>query len=148
MSGFARDAHHPSIHNLAFLPFGNVFIEAAGDHLLHAKSKLAFFFIDREHLRFYALSHFENVTRMIDALFCADFAQMNHAFDSLRDLDEGTEGSDSGHRSFDNGAGGELSFHIVPGIAESLLQSKRHPVLCRIYAEHDGFNRFARFQQG
>src|SRR5262249_46558042 len=81
--------------------------------------------------------------RVVDALIGAHVADVNHALDALRDLNEGTELGQVRHGTFDYGAHGKFTQHISPGIAERLLEPKRDAAFGGINAEDDHFDNFA-----
>ena len=87
----------------------DVLVNAGGDELLHAQLDLALFRIDGQHLGLYHLARAQHVLRMVDALFGADLADVNQAFDAFGQLDEGAEVHQLGHRPFNLRADRETS---------------------------------------
>ena len=64
------------------------FVKAGGDELLHSQAQLTLFGIDGEQLRFDHLADAKHVAGVVDALFGAHIADVNHAFDALGDLNK------------------------------------------------------------
>src|SRR5580704_1366875 len=82
---------------------------------------------------------------MIDALFGAHVADVNHAFDAFGELNESAEFGEAGDWAFDRRADGELTCYVSPGIAERLLQTQRDTALIRFNAQNHGFDGLAGF---
>ena len=92
------------------------------------------------------LADLQLVLRMIDALLVHDVADMDHAFDILGHLHERAELLELRHRPFDDRADRVVLLHVVPRIAQRLLEPERNALIGRIHRQHDHFHRLARFQ--
>src|SRR5271157_2969195 len=117
---------------------GDVLVDAGGDELLHGEFDLAFFNVDGEDLRLDHLADAEKILGMIDALFGADFADVDQAFDAVDELHEGAEVHEPGDGAFDLGADGELLLRGGPGVGEGLLETEGDAALFRLDGEDDG----------
>ena len=124
--------------------FSDIFIEAAGDHLLDAEPYLAFLFVDIEDLGLHGLSQAQHVLGMIDALLCTDLAYMDHALDAFRQLHKRAKLRDAGHRSLHHGANWKFLRHLGPWISKGLLETQGNSPFARIHAENYSFNGFSR----
>src|SRR5579863_2525297 len=142
---FARNLHHPARDDATFLSFGDVFLDAGGDQLLHPQFQPPLLGVDFEYLRFHRLPDLQQVLRVIDALFGAHVADVNHAFDAFGELNESAEFGEAGDWTFDRRTHGELRYYVGPGITERLLQTQRDTALIRFNAQNHGFDGLAGF---
>src|SRR5207253_44419 len=99
---------------------------------------------DGEQLRFDHLADAKHVARVVDALFGAHIADVNHAFDALGDLNKRAKLRQVRHRAFDHRAHGKFAYHVSPGVAERLLQAKRDAAFVGIDLQNLGFHFLAR----
>ncbi len=89
----------------------------------------------------------QDVLWALDALFGADLADVDHAFDAFCDLHEGSELGEAGDGAFDYGAYGQLVGDLGPWIAEGLLEAEGDAALGEVDAEDDGVYGFAGLEE-
>ena len=125
--------YHAASDDIAFFVLGEVFIQAGWNQLFHAQADEPLRRIEREHLRLDDLPGFQHFLRVIDALFRADFADVNHALHAFGKLHEGAELGQARDRPFDHRARRKFLFGRGPGIAQRLLQPERDAAFCRVH---------------
>src|SRR5437879_5559593 len=79
----AQNVHDAAADRVADLPFHDVFIDAGRLELLDPEPQTAPFAIDFEDLSFHPLADFQRLIRMVQALFTADIADVDHALDAV-----------------------------------------------------------------
>ena len=127
--------------------FGDVFVQAARNQLLHAQPQLPFLGIDREHLSLDQLSNLHHFLGMVDALLGAQVADVNHAFNALGKLHKCAELGDAKYWSLDHGAHGKPLRHLGPRISQGLLQTERNAALSRVHRQNHRVDGLARLDQ-
>src|SRR5208282_917539 len=131
--------------DVALFMFGEIFVEAGWNQLLHAQPDETLLRVEGQYLRFDYLPGFQNVLRMIDPFLGADLADVNHAFNAFGQLHEGAELCQVGYGPFDHRAWRKFLSRSCPGIAERLLETKRDAAFWCVHSENHSFHRLAWF---
>src|SRR5277367_1334329 len=87
----------------------------------------------------------QSVRWVVEAPLRGDLADVDHAFDALGDLKEGSEFREANDRAFDLYAGQQITCGLGPRVSESLLQSERDAPLRNCDTQDDGFDRLTLF---
>src|SRR5258708_2647739 len=80
---------------------------------------------------------------MLQTLFPGDVADMNHAFDAVTEVDEGSKIAQVRDGAFHDGSRGESLLCVRPWITQRLFQSQRNPMLSQVYAQNHDVHRLA-----
>ena len=89
----------------------------------------------------------KDVLRVVDALFGADFADVDHAFDAFSELNEGSELGEAGDRAFDRWSRWGTSGRCRPRGRRGLLEAEGDAALGGVDVEDEGFDGVAGFEQ-
>src|SRR5687767_10889542 len=89
--------------------------------LLEAERNAARGRIDAEHLRLHAVANVEDLRRVLDALAPRHLADVNQAFDTRFELDEGAVVGQADHLAADAHARGEAIHYGGPRVRHQLL---------------------------
>src|SRR6266478_4454188 len=85
-------------------------------YLFHSQTDTTRFRIDTQNLHFNLVAGIDNLTGMLDTLGPAHFGNMDQAFYSILQFDEGAIISNACNTTVDSGAYREAFFHTRPGI--------------------------------
>src|SRR5271170_1440507 len=83
---------------------------------------------------------------MLDAFLRGDLADVDHAFDALRNLNEGAELSEAGDLTLDHRTRRKLLRGLRERIGQQLLEPQRDPALFELHAEHDNLHALSLFE--
>jgi len=78
-------------NGVAHLVLGDVLVDFCGDELLHAELDLAFQRVDGEDLRLDDLTGAEHIRGVVEAAIRGDLADVDQAFNTIGELNEGAE---------------------------------------------------------
>ena len=120
-----------------------IFVHSDRGPLFHAQAHLTLCLVHLEHLGLDHLAHPEHVLRVMNVLFGADLADVNHALNSVRKLNEGAEFGEAGNRSLDGRTHRKLLLYLRPGIAQRLFQAQGEAALAHVHSENHRFHRVA-----
>ena len=125
---------------LTLLPggyFSSGLVPWIGLELANAEGDFLLLAIDAEHDRFDFLFGLEHIGRFRDALGPGEFGDMDEAFDTGFDFDEGAVRNEVDDFAFDLRADRILGFDLVPRIGELLLEAEADAFLLAIDVEDD-----------
>src|SRR6476660_4507207 len=113
--------------------FGSPEIKTCRLQLFHPKPNPPPLAVELEYLSFHNLTRLQQFFRMVDALLASDIADVDHALNTVAEIDEYAEVRQISDWGLDDRSDRILCLRVLPRITESLLQTERNALFSRIH---------------